>query len=96
MFTHVRRDVLKATANRQVPESLSRLAQPLYLNPKLGFHAPVESDSAPQIKLSQEAAHWLAIKDSSDPADFVEYLREYPTGRFSALAKRNLGRLKSK
>ena len=95
MFTYVRGDVLKATGNRQAPESLSRLAQPLYLNPKLAFHAPGESDSAPQLKLSPETEFWREIKDSTDASDFAEYLEAYPKGLYIHLARRKLEELKS-
>ena len=60
----------------------------MYLNPKQAYNAPNESDSAPQLKVSPEAEHWLAIKDSTDSEDFEEYLKHYPNGVFAPIAKR--------
>lgn len=37
---------------------------------------------------------WNSVKDSSDPADFEAYLKQYPNGAFRALAENRLKRLK--
>src|SRR6266550_2774933 len=34
-----------------------------------------------------ELAFWQAIKDSSNPDDFKEYLKKYPQGEFAGLAE---------
>jgi uncharacterized caspase-like protein len=105
MFASVRRDVLNATRKRQKPESLSRLTHALYLNPQRGTGqaapAPTdgitpglfEGDDAPAVRLSPEAERWWPIKDSSDPRDFEDFLREYPKGNFALVAKRKYDQL---
>lgn len=37
---------------------------------------------------------WESIKDSKDAADFREYLKQYPAGRFAGLAKNRLAAMK--
>ena len=37
-----------------------------------------------------EVAFWKSIKDSDDPADFRAYLKRYPNGEFSDLARNRL------
>ena len=43
-----------------------------------------------------EIAFWDTIKASSDPADFLAYLTQYPKGEFVALAKNRLAALENK
>jgi Caspase domain len=101
MFTFVRGDVLRATSKGQQPEALSRLARPVYLNPKqsVGQNVPgvaqVPGDDASAQELMLESDLWITIMHSDDPTDFVQYLQEYPNGRYSRLAKQRLERLKS-
>ncbi|MDT7781309.1 MAG: hypothetical protein QOC99_3821 [Acidobacteriota bacterium] len=40
-----------------------------------------------------ELAFWDAIKNSSDPEDFKEYLSKYPAGQFAGIAQRRLSSL---
>ncbi|HEY8608963.1 MAG TPA: formylglycine-generating enzyme family protein [Noviherbaspirillum sp.] len=42
-----------------------------------------------------ELAFWESIKDSSHAADYEAYLNTYPNGRFAALAKARIARLKA-
>ncbi|MDP6390785.1 MAG: caspase family protein [Alphaproteobacteria bacterium] len=41
-----------------------------------------------------EVAFWQSIEDSTDPADFEDYLRRFPNGTFASLAGRKLARLR--
>lgn len=50
--------------------------------------------NAPAAELDNEALFWASIKDSDDIADFEEFLKHFPDGTFSGLAKRKLARLK--
>ena len=101
MFNGVRRDVLKSTAKRQQPESLNALSQPLYLNP--AGRAPAEAQELPpsadensaSISLSSDAEFWIAIKDTTDPKNFEDYLAQFPKGRFANLARRKFDQLKA-
>jgi OOP family OmpA-OmpF porin len=40
-----------------------------------------------------ELVFWESVRDSRNPADFQEYLRQYPNGRFAALARNRLAAL---
>src|SRR6185437_11822414 len=42
-----------------------------------------------------EVAFWETIKDSANPADFADYLRQYPAGSFRSLAQRRLAALRA-
>jgi formylglycine-generating enzyme required for sulfatase activity len=54
--------------------------------------AILPKDSAEQYEL----AFWDSIKDSDHAADYEAYLQAYPKGRFAALAKARIARLKAK
>jgi uncharacterized caspase-like protein len=101
MFNGVRRDVVRATAKRQQPESLNALSQPLYLSPSGKAHSeaqelqPPADESPSSISLSSDAEFWFAIKDTNDPKNFEDYLAQFPKGRFANLAKRRGDQLKA-
>lgn len=49
---------------------------------------------ATRDSLDAEAEHWRAIRDSRDPADFMDYLARYgPTGAFAEVAELKLKQL---
>jgi Caspase domain len=52
---------------------------------------PVAAPAADPAAL--ELAVWDAIKNSSDPADFRDYLKQYPQGRFAGVAERRVAAL---
>ena len=54
------------------------------------------SASAPSASpgTSAEVAFWQSIQGSKDPADFEDYLAQFPNGTFSRLAKRRVDSLK--
>jgi uncharacterized caspase-like protein len=100
----VRRDVLKATSQRQQPETVNALTQPLYLN-KTANASPLPvsneepsqqpaDEQPPAVALSSDAEFWFGIKDTTDPKNFEDYLQQYPKGRFAMLAKRKVEALK--
>jgi hypothetical protein len=101
MFKLVRRDVIRATGNRQQPEFVSRIDQDIYLNPRaLEGHAAPGGPVAPQgpddaaADLFADATFWTAIVDTNDAKAYEEYLRQFPRGRFVPLAKRKLEQAK--
>ena len=53
--------------------------------------APAVEAAAPGS--AQENLFWESIRESTDPADFEAYLRQYPRGAFRALARNRLARL---
>ena len=56
--------------------------------PSIQISASAKSGDDPAFEL----AYWDSIKDSKDPAFFQAYLRDYPSGRFTQLAKLNIKR----
>ena len=52
--------------------------------------APV---AAPAPDAGQDSLFWQSIMNSTDPADFEAYLRQFPNGAFRALAQNRLARL---
>ena len=50
----------------------------------------VENTQAPPASETIETAYWMSVKDGSDPAEFVSYLRHYPQGHFADLARRRI------
>jgi hypothetical protein len=58
----------------------------------LGSSPPLTAP--PTQTLDQEMVFWESITNSKDAADFQEYLKQYPTGRFAGLAKNRLAALR--
>jgi protein TonB len=70
-----------------------RRQEPVYRapppEPQQSYRVPPSSDP-----LGSEAEHWRAIRDSRDPADFMDYLARYgPEGAFSEVAELRLKQL---
>lgn len=78
----VRNDVLRATARKQVPWDNSSLTGQFYFKP-----LPKSATDAPQEGV--EVTFWNSIKDSKNPQLFEAYLRRYPNGAFSDIARIN-------
>ncbi|HLX81101.1 MAG TPA: protein kinase [Burkholderiales bacterium] len=55
--------------------------------------AAVPESSAPHTKAT-ELEFWRSIKDGDDPADFDLYVQQFPSGIYTALAKRKSARLR--
>lgn len=55
---------------------------------------PVSALATPEIKQPQaDIEFWKGIKNSQNPADFRQYLKEYPDGEFIELAKMRIAAL---
>jgi len=54
---------------------------------------PVASKPVPPDPVAVELTVWDSVKNSDNPADFEEYLRQYPQGRFAVLAKNKIKHL---
>lgn len=94
----------EAAAGARQPEDQPRLARIHSENPTKRAAAtpaspavipaaPATSPAAPSLA-SADLAFWNAIKDSTDPADFEAYLKQFPKGTFAALVQRRLKALK--
>lgn len=85
VFKRVRVDVAKASSDAQIPWESTSLTGSFYFNGKLEQSSVVDKD---------ELVMWESIKTSSNPADFESYLKKYPEGQFSILAKKMVDGLK--
>lgn len=103
----LRRDVLKATAGKQVPWEHSSLTGQIVL--KQAPDVAVKKGSEPQIMPGSgnaipsgvadqqaEFVFWNSVKDSNASVAFEAYLNRSPRGLFAELAKINLDQLKLK
>ena len=98
VFQEVRLNVVEATDGLQIPWESSSLVSPIYLA------GQPETDDGPTIAEDEDGVvsfagvdprtvdlvFWTSIKDSADPADFVDYLNSFPDGVFRSLAERRL------
>jgi carboxyl-terminal processing protease len=97
VFRSVRRKVMSATGEKQVPWDSSSLTAPFYFAPQGQTLAsaeptqPAEPASAPATQggqmLSAEMLMWESVKDSTRAADFEAYLKRFPNGVYSDLAR---------
>ena len=55
--------------------------------------APMQNPS--DAPLAKDAALWQSIENSSNPADFEDFLLRYPNSDFAPLAERHLAALKA-
>lgn len=106
VFAHVASSVEQLTNHEQTPRMSSTLSGTTVLaqrhmqpspNPQgnavvaLRSRAILPKDSAEQYEL----AFWDSIKDSDHAADYEAYLQAYPNGRFAALARARIERLRA-
>lgn len=95
----VRREVMAATSQQQVPWEHSALTQQFYFNKPAksasSSNQSAKGSSAPSAMTFQqraELAYWNSVKDSGDADLLRSYLDQYPSGAFAALAKVLLAR----
>jgi len=95
MFMRVRAEVMKQTANKQVPWEASSLVGSYYFS---GGPSSTASNNAATSETKFDAAafeysYWETIKNSTSADDFKAYLEKYPEGQFAGLAKNRIARL---
>jgi carboxyl-terminal processing protease len=109
VFRAVRKSVIKATNQKQVPWDSWSLTDPYYFIPPREGASALEGPSEPvnpptgptqQMALMDpkqiELAFWSSIMNSNNPADYEAYLEQYPAGSFAVLAKNRLKALSLK
>ena len=75
-------------------DKAARFASATEFAQALGALSPVrEAQVEDTIALELELEYWKDIKESEEAADFVEFLRSFPQGRFAPLAQRRLRRM---
>jgi caspase domain-containing protein len=90
-FMHVRAEVMKQTANKQVPWEASSLVGAFY------FTAPVQKAAASptgptpgETRIDPKAVereYWETIRNSTDAQDYKDYLQTYPNGAYAGIAR---------
>jgi hypothetical protein len=88
----VRNDVIKATANKQIPWEHSSLTGRFYFNP-----APSAAPPPSRAAARDEAADaWAAAKDSMSPAVLEAYIARYAGSFYAELARERLQAIRSR
>jgi len=84
VFKRVREAVVRTTAQAQVPWESSSLQGEFAFVP--GTTTAVQSNS-PEVEAAGELAFWSSIQAAQRADEYRAYLRQYPGGRFAALAQ---------
>jgi uncharacterized caspase-like protein len=90
VFKRVREGVVKDTQQQQVPWESSSLQGEFAFVPGV---AVVASETAPDQEAAGELAFWNSIQASNRADEYRAYLRQYPNGRFAALAQTRVAAL---
>lgn len=90
----VRRDVMKATSQKQVPWEHSALTQQFFFSKPKPAPQATPSISKPMILQQADIAFWNSVKDSNDLALLDAYLQKFPTGTFASIARLLTDKLK--
>jgi hypothetical protein len=93
MLRKVREEVIAATKNKQVPWEYGSLLGEFY------FTGPVTIQVQPEPKTDVsksrvETLYWESIMNDTNPTAFEEYLKKYPDGEFSGLARYKINSLR--
>ena len=87
LFREVRARVLEDTDGEQRPHEYASLLREHYLGGASGAATvTVVGNVSDAALVEQETVFWNSIRDSSNPAEFEAYLKQYPAGAFRALA----------
>ena len=90
VFKRVRSEVSRMTGDTQIPWEASSLTGDFFF---AGASSPPKSAPTAGADSEAELLFWQSVKDSPDAGDFEAYLRQYPNGRFSEIARNRLNRL---
>ncbi len=91
IFKRVRLNVRLQSKGRQIPWESTSLEQDFYFQPPKEVKDLSLTDTEQQFQ--EEFALWESIQASKDPAPLEDYLRRYPSGKFSELAQFRLDRV---
>ena len=95
LFRRVRGQVLEATSGAQRPHEYGSLLGEHYLGARVGTGTvPVVHSESSSALAQQETVFWESIRNSSNPAEFEAYLRQFPAGVFRGLATVRLSALR--
>jgi hypothetical protein len=102
LFGAVRDEVMQATGQRQEPYLYGSFGrEPVYLvPPRQNAEAPAAQTAPPPPAqamtapaIDREAQFWQSIQASTNPADFAEYVRQFPNGVFAGIARNRVAAL---
>jgi formylglycine-generating enzyme required for sulfatase activity len=87
VFMQVRAEVQRTTNRQQTPWEASSITGKFYFR-QTAITDPNKKTEPQTVSDAQiEQEYWDTIKNSQNAADFQAYLKEYPSGRFAALAR---------
>ncbi len=86
----VREGVSRETLGRQIPWESSSLMGDFYFRSAEG-RAQVALAETVETRFAAEKAFWDSLQERGGSEEYLAYLRQYPNGRFAALAKTRLG-----
>jgi len=89
VFKETAKAVARKTNNRQKPWINASLTGDFYFR-----KGGPQDFSAPSGGMSAEMMFWQSIQNSTDPADFEDYVAQFPNGTFARIAKRRAKELK--
>jgi hypothetical protein len=92
MLINVRRDVMQATRNEQIPWEHSSLTSRIFFSANTDALALGKSQAHPN---GDEAKVWSFVRDKGDLRLIEEFIATYPNGAFLPLAKALQSRLKA-
>jgi formylglycine-generating enzyme required for sulfatase activity len=107
IFAHVAQRVASETHDRQKPWTVSSIKQSVRVFASTQPSAQMADEPNAVVALNSrgilpkdsneqyELTFWESIKDSNYASDYEAYLKAYPNGRFAALAKARIDRLKA-
>ena len=90
VFKRVREGVVKDTQQQQVPWESSSLQGEFAFVPGV---ATAAREPAPDQEAAGELAFWNSIQSANRADEYRAYLRQYPNGRFAALAQTRVAAL---
>jgi hypothetical protein len=91
IFKRVRLNVRLQSKGQQIPWESTSLEQDFYFRPPK--EVKNESLTETEKQFQEEYALWESIQSSSEPGPLEDYLRRYPSGKFSELAQFRLDRV---
>jgi hypothetical protein len=94
VFKRVRLNVRRLSKGQQIPWESTSLEQDFYFFPAVAARKLSPEEQEQQFE--QELEIWQRIRTSTDPAPLEDYLRRFPSGKFSELAQFRLDRLLAK
>jgi hypothetical protein len=91
IFKRTRFSVRRQSLGRQIPWESTSLEDDFYFLPPKVTAKATEEQVKREVEI--ELAAWTRVKDVRDPDAFIEYLRTFPSGRFSEMAQFRLDQL---